>query len=182
MNMDDNSGDAYLTAKEISKCLRIPLNTIYRLTKQGNIKGVKVGKQWRYCKYDFEKWLAGEIDTRAIHLERYKERRNYPRMNCDFKCESRMNISGQKDFGLTDGNITNISGGGVFLRYQHKDLDRINIGDPVDINFDLLSDIDGILHNIDAKGRVVRKTCNGVGIKFRHIDDRYKDLITKFVD
>ena len=180
MIMDDNRENNFLTAGEISKCLRIPLNSIYRLTKRGIIKGVKIGKQWRYNKTDFEKYLAGEIDSRNIHIEKYKERRAYPRMNCNFKCKSEVKIIDQKDFFLTEGHISNISANGVFL--VSNNLNKINIGDPIDIDFDLTSDIDEVAHNIHVKGRVVRKTYIGFGVKFRHIDENYKNLITEFVD
>lgn len=181
MRIDENSEPSFLNAGEISKCLRIPLNTIYRLTKNGAIKGVKVGKQWRYSKYDFEKYLAGEIDSRNIHLQRYKERRSYPRMNCNFRCKSKINIPGGKDFSFVDGYITNISGSGAFL-ISNNNPNEINIGDSIDIDFDLISDIDGTVHNISIKGRIVRKTYGGIGVKFRHIGEKYKDSITQFVD
>lgn len=41
-----------LKSKEASQMLRVPLSTLYRLTKQGAIKGVKIGKQWRYKRED----------------------------------------------------------------------------------------------------------------------------------
>lgn len=181
VEMNDNGEKDFLTAKEISKSLRIPLNTIYRLTKRGVIRGVKVGKQWRYNKYDFEKCLAGEFNSRNIHLERFKERMAYPRMNCNFNCKSKVNILGQKELCLADGYIANISANGAFLINKHN-LSQISIGDPIDIDFDLVSDVDGTTHNIYVKGRVVRKAYDGVGIKFRHINEKYKNLINQFVD
>lgn len=180
MTMNDNREKIFLTAGEISRYLRIPLNTIYRLTKRGIVKGVKVGKQWRYNKRDFEKYLSGETDSRSIPAERYKERRSYPRMNCNFKCISRIDIQGRKDIQPVSGTITNISSGGVFIRDNNTG--EINIGDPIDINFDLVSDIDKTTHNMYVKGRVVRKTYSGIGIKFRQIKEDYKELINKFVD
>lgn len=180
MKMSDNGEEIFLTANEISKCLRIPLNTIYRLTKRGNIKGVKVGKQWRYDKCDFEKCLKGEIDSRNIHLEKFRERRAYPRMNCNFECKSKVNLQRQ-ELPLSDGYITNISGNGAFL-LNTSNLNQISVEDPINVNFDLVSDVDGTAHNVCAKGRIVRKTYNGVGLKFRQIDDKYKNLITRFVD
>lgn len=183
MIMDDNNLKDFLTANEVSECLRIPLNTIYRLTKQGVINGVKVGKQWRYNKHDLEKYLAGEVDSRNAHLERFKERRAYPRINCNFKCKSEVNIEGIKDFWITDSYIANISAGGVFMHFCDKNnMNLINLGDPIDVNFDLASDLDGTVNNIHAKGRIVRKAYEGVGIKFRHIDDRHKNVIVDYVD
>ena len=41
-----------LTAKEVSQFLRIPLSTVYELASKGRIRGVKLGKHWRFLKMD----------------------------------------------------------------------------------------------------------------------------------
>ena len=51
-----------LTAKEASDMLRVPLSTLYRLTKRGQIKGFKIGKQWRYLKDDIFKYFNTGIN------------------------------------------------------------------------------------------------------------------------
>ena len=51
-----------LTAKEASDMLRVPLSTLYRLTKKGQVKGFKVGKQWRYIKEDILKYFNTGYD------------------------------------------------------------------------------------------------------------------------
>jgi len=67
---------ALLTAKETSDMLRVPLSTLYRLTKQGQIKGFKIGKQWRYKKDDiFVHFNAGiNFDNIEGFSQEFKDR------------------------------------------------------------------------------------------------------------
>lgn len=181
--MDSNGDKNFLNAQELSSYFRIPLNTIYRLTKCGKIKGVKVGKQWRYSKADIERILSGEVDLRSFDIHnssKYEEKRAYPRMNCNFSCGYRTNIPSQNDF-ISYGFIRNVSGGGVFLYDAHANLDHIRVDDPIDLIIDFKSDTNNSGTVLDTKGRVVRKTSDGVGIKFRNIKEEYKNLITQYV-
>ncbi len=41
-----------LTVKEVSQYLRIPVSTLYKLTEEGKIPAIKIGKHWRYMKKD----------------------------------------------------------------------------------------------------------------------------------
>ncbi len=41
--------------KEVSKYLKIPISTVYRLTQSGKIPAVKVGKHWRFRKKDIDR-------------------------------------------------------------------------------------------------------------------------------
>lgn len=183
MLMDDKHKEMFLTAKEISECFRIPLNTVYRLSNSGKIKGVKIGKQWRYARNDIEKYLSGELDVEGFNIypeKEVEERRAYPRMNCNFQCRYRINIPPQEDF-ISYGSIKNISGGGVFLHDTADKLELIQAGDPIDIIIDFIPDTKRQEAIIDTKGRVVRKTRDGLGIKFRNIKDEFKDLIVQHV-
>lgn len=56
------NGPALLKSKEASQMLRLPLSTLYRLTKNGNIAGFKVGKQWRYKKEDILRYFNTGIN------------------------------------------------------------------------------------------------------------------------
>ena len=52
--MTDNhhNGKKVMTAQEVSEQLRIPLSTVYGLTKRGKIPAIKLGKHWRYLESD----------------------------------------------------------------------------------------------------------------------------------
>lgn len=47
-----DNGKRVMTAQEVSEHLRIPLSTIYNLTKRGKIPAIKLGKHWRYLESD----------------------------------------------------------------------------------------------------------------------------------
>ena len=51
------NGQAVMTAKEVCSYLRIPLSTLYSLTKRGKIKGAKIGKHWRYLEEEVYSYL-----------------------------------------------------------------------------------------------------------------------------
>jgi len=57
-----------LTAKETSNILRVPLSTLYRLTKTGRIKGFKIGRQWRYKKEDVLNCFNGGVELSAAKI------------------------------------------------------------------------------------------------------------------
>lgn len=46
-----------LKAKEAANVLRVSLPTLYKLIKQGKLKGRKVGKEWRISQYNLNKFL-----------------------------------------------------------------------------------------------------------------------------
>ena len=48
-----------LTPRETAKYLNIHVRTIYRLVKNGDIPGRKVGGSWRFRKILLDQWLSG---------------------------------------------------------------------------------------------------------------------------
>lgn len=181
--MNDKLEKNFLTASEISQYFIIPLNTIYRLSKNGKIKGIRIGKQWRYSREDIERLISGGISPRTLPARRnldFTERRQYPRINCNLNCRYKVYIPSLKEFQFITGNIRNISGGGVLLYDNPKNLINISIDDPIAFEFELTSGHD--LQKINTIGRVVRTSENGVGIKFRNIDKNYQNEIINYVD
>ena len=49
-----------LTPKEAAEYLSIHVRTIYRLVKNGEIPGRKVGGSWRFKKETLDEWLSGK--------------------------------------------------------------------------------------------------------------------------
>jgi len=43
-----------LNIKEVSKYLRIPVSTIYKLVQDGKVPATKIGKHWRIMKKDLD--------------------------------------------------------------------------------------------------------------------------------
>jgi len=56
----DSSGNQVMTLAEVSEYLRIPVSTIYKLSREGAIPAQKLGKQWRYHKDAIDEWLKGK--------------------------------------------------------------------------------------------------------------------------
>ena len=55
-----------MTVQELADYLRVTKKTIYRLLRQGKIPAIKVGKQWRFDKAAFDKWLQqSSVGTQA---------------------------------------------------------------------------------------------------------------------
>lgn len=56
--------DEILTAKEVSKYLKIPLSTLHWLARTKSIPAFKVGRHWRFKKEKLEKWLEKQENIR----------------------------------------------------------------------------------------------------------------------
>ncbi len=48
-----------LTAQEVGDFLKLPLSTVYALTKRGVLRGIKLGKHWRYIEAEIHDHLLG---------------------------------------------------------------------------------------------------------------------------
>lgn len=49
-----------LTAEEISKFLRLPLSTVYKLAQEKKLPGFKVGRHWRFRDDSIQKWILNQ--------------------------------------------------------------------------------------------------------------------------
>ena len=54
-----------MTTKEIAKYLRLHQITICKLSKEGKIPSIRIGRVWRFDKDVIDKWIAG---SHAEHL------------------------------------------------------------------------------------------------------------------
>lgn len=50
--------EEYYTIEEIMKVLKVSRNTVYSWIKEGRIKGVKIGRQWRIPKTALNQFLT----------------------------------------------------------------------------------------------------------------------------
>lgn len=53
------SMDEILTIKEASQFLKIGKTTLYKLARNGEIPGRKVGREWRFVKDKIIEWVKG---------------------------------------------------------------------------------------------------------------------------
>ncbi len=52
--------DDLLTTKQLQDLLRVDRITIYRMLKDGRLRGFKVGGQWRFSRHEIEAWLQDQ--------------------------------------------------------------------------------------------------------------------------
>jgi len=57
-----------LVVKEVSKILKMSVPTVYRLTKKGEIKAVKIGNLWKYRREDVEYYFR-KIDRSLLRAQ-----------------------------------------------------------------------------------------------------------------
>ncbi len=46
-----------LTAHEVATFLRVPVSTIYKLARLGQIPSSKIGKHWRFTRRGLQEWI-----------------------------------------------------------------------------------------------------------------------------
>lgn len=63
--------DEILTAEELSRYLKIPKYTIYKLAKTGIIPATKVGKHWRFKRQKIDRWFSSQ---QVSNIKRAKKR------------------------------------------------------------------------------------------------------------
>jgi excisionase family DNA binding protein len=49
-----------LTPEEAAAVLKLNLETVRRLLREGKLPGAKIGRSWRILRRDLERYLAGE--------------------------------------------------------------------------------------------------------------------------
>src|SRR5580658_8848870 len=64
--MEQTQAEELLTIDEAAKFLDTSKSTLYRLLGQGDIKGTKVGKQWRFRKPDLTAYLERKPEDVSI--------------------------------------------------------------------------------------------------------------------
>lgn len=169
----------FLTAKEASERLHIPLSTIYRLSNRGMLKSMHVGARWYFPIDEIERYLSCELTSfhTPIRQKEFPERRKFPRINCNMECNYLIPLPGKNE--MCNAVIKNISAGGLLM--CDKDNNRnLELEDPIKIEFKLNLD-EGNESFLNVKGRVVRKMLNTCGIKFRNIDEKSQHVIVQFV-
>ena len=58
-----------LTPREAAEYLSIHVRTIYRLAKNGEIPGRKIGGSWRFKKNALDEWLSGKENYSLAKME-----------------------------------------------------------------------------------------------------------------
>ncbi len=53
-----------MTIKEVADYLRLSKVTVYKMTRQGKIPALKIGKQWRYNKSEIDSWVQQKSNSK----------------------------------------------------------------------------------------------------------------------
>lgn len=59
---NESSISEYLTPREVMDLLYIGKNTLYQLLNSGELKGFRVGRQWRVCRSSLQAFANDNID------------------------------------------------------------------------------------------------------------------------
>ncbi|MCX8118312.1 MAG: helix-turn-helix domain-containing protein [Desulfobacterota bacterium] len=54
-----------LSVKEVSRYLKIPVSTVYKLAQDGRVPAVKLGKHWRFLKKDIDHLFENKQTVRS---------------------------------------------------------------------------------------------------------------------
>lgn len=57
----NNELSELMTVEEVSQFLRIPISTVYKLAKNGEIPALKIGRHWRFHRPLLDKWIIEHI-------------------------------------------------------------------------------------------------------------------------
>ena len=120
MGKDKKGDHSIMTAKEVCAYLKIPLSTLYGLTKRHRIPGIKVGKHWRYQRKDIRKLVLGWESVDRIHQTRAtqaRDRRQHSRINCGIQAQFSTLLDRKQRLTCT-GMIHNISPLGAMVILQ----------------------------------------------------------------
>ena len=164
---DKSEKNRVLTIQEVSRLLKIPVSSLYELTKKGKIKGVKFGKHWRYLERDITDYFSGHSRPALP-----PERRLHPRINCEVSVRLSAVLKREKNSDLT-ATLQNLSLKGLHLA-DSACLD-LQIGDPVKVIFEIDSSA------LEIEGRVVHCVGRGAGIKFRKITSGAEGVLRDYV-
>lgn len=64
---------AYLTTKQVIELLHIDRTTLYRMLKDGRLRGVKVGSQWRFKEEEVNRLIHGSNPADAQKMKDFDE-------------------------------------------------------------------------------------------------------------
>ncbi|MCM8774869.1 MAG: helix-turn-helix domain-containing protein [Candidatus Omnitrophica bacterium] len=179
-----------MTAQEVSEYLRIPLSTLYGLSKGGKIRGIKIGKHWRYLEEDIYAYFHGarhiahvepspQIRPGPEYPQPFQERRSHARLNCEIPARIRVLLAKRGEQEI-DGTIHNLCANGAFFG-NGSDHRLFEVGDPVKIAFEIPES--GSVRRIEADGRVIHERESGrfIGLKFRNMNLMDQGAICAYV-
>lgn len=63
----------FLDVKQVREILDLSERTVFRLIKKGELKGVKIGREWRFEESDIEDYIARQRKKTEQMLQKHSE-------------------------------------------------------------------------------------------------------------
>ena len=177
------NAEKVMTVQEVSAYLKIPISTLYDLTRKGKLRGVKVGRQWRYLERDIVNFLNG-IPNSSVNPHAH-DRRQSSRIRTNIH-GNLMNVFMETPSSSKEGVLRNLSKGGALFE-DHNGGDSpgkdpgLEVGDPVKLTFE----IPGNGPALTIEGWIVHQSANSplrLGIKFRKIPEDKQRILREYAE
>ena len=161
-----------LTAEEVSSLLRISISTLHHLSRTGQVKASKVGKEWRYEAEDIYRRLTECLYHADDQIPQGgTDRRNNPRVNCFIQGHLSLPFR-DGEASVWEGAILHLSESGIlFEAYKVIHALRIQKEDSVKIELCLAPAGSGILRLNGLVRRIEENGKNRFGIQFEQHDE-----------
>lgn len=127
--------DEVMTPREVANFLKLPLSTVYKLTQEGRLRGVKLGKHWRYLASDVRLQIAAPAPTASgLLAAEAAERRRHPRIDVRMPAQFRVEVPQVKQC-TGKGAIANVSRGGLMLVIDELSVQGqlVRLDDPIQV-------------------------------------------------
>ena len=182
-----------MTAQEVSDYLKIPLSTLYGLTKRKKIRGAKIGKHWRFFRREVENYLKHSEDQPLVPPPDLKDsdRRETSRINCELPAHLNICLP-RKNERSGEGCIHNLGEHGALLVIRRngnhgnengngEEKTDLVINDPVEMVFIVPG---ASPHIMRVEGRIIHRLhANRLafGIKFKGLSRKDKKIIENYI-
>ena len=183
---DDRTGtgaDDILTAPEVAAMLKVPVTTVYKLTREGKLPAARVGKHWRYLRMDLIQQIRRDAaqEQRAAAAERRRHRRVPWEADCEFSVavDSATRCDGQ-------GVVRNLSRSGAMLSIDRLVVQGrlVRIDDPILLHVSDDTSLGTAIGGEALRGRVVHvqnDKSTFMGIAFEGLADEAAGRIDELI-
>ena len=175
MASSNNRKKRIMTIQEVSAYLKIPASTLYGLTKKGKIRGIKIGKHWRFLEEDIHAFLHGLCQNSNLN----HEHRPHTRINSELPAELTVLLMRRGEL-RRDGALHDLSLGGARFTSKENGI-YLSPGDPVRLVIGI-SNLE--CPRLELEGRIIYQSQGPaftVGIKFRNISASDRRVIEDYV-
>lgn len=185
MKNNGKSSNGHEHSGEEHPYIKVPLSTVYRLSKEAKVKRLNLGKDWK-SSGEGEGYLdltPAACEPHAASVS-FAEKRRFPRIPCVIPSHFKIDIPKLKVYE-TMGTVRNLSRGGVLIQIREPQPEDqlIEVNDIILVHFDLDFLKMKISEN-EFEGRIVRvelKIKTELGVKFDGLDGETSQALADLV-